>query len=469
MQRWLVVFIIFFMLQPIYEVRADAWVDDRESIISTSHSSFAIQPNGSLWAWGNNEWGQLGDGTNVDRHTPVKIMDDAVSVISHNSVLTSYTLAVKRDNTLWIWGRHDFEQPEEEGIIDRYIPTKLLDDVVTVASNGRTIMAIRTDGNLWAAGSNHFGLLTEEPGSGNRNYFEKIMDNVAAITMGTNHALAIRDNGSLWAWGINRDGQLGDNTTVDRHVPIRIMNDVASVSACQAISAAIKNDGSLWVWGNVGLRIRRLLDLDSSDTNSPVGLHDAAHTVSLSSGHMLMISTDNNLYGIGNNGYGQLGNGTNNATSEWIRIMDDVDSVVTGRESVLAIDAGGCLWAWGDNERGRLGDNTTIDRPRPVQIMYRFMSMEHPVIVAEEVEDPVPTNQAESAPEPPFFDGSYEIEFPEIHIPEEITRTSDTQQTTTLLLIIGAYTIILILLIAIIISTYLLYSLNSRKARKNTF
>jgi len=490
-------------MQPLYEIRADAWADGSKAIIASFGSSFAIQPDGSLWAWGNNGNGQLGDGTNVDRHSPVKIMDDVVTVETNGR----FTMAVRTDNTLWIWGAHELEQPEIEGIIDRYIPTKLLDDVVAVASTKdaiwNTVMAIRTDGNLWAAGRNTTGLLIEDPETyGRRFSFEKIMDDVAAVTLGAGHALAIRNDGSLWAWGRNNGGQLGDNTTVDRHEPIHIMDNVSSVSAALNTSAAVTNDGSLWIWGWVGISMSTVLREEGESTifelHSPERLYEDVRKFSLHNRFVLAISTDNNLYGLGYNGSGQLGDGTNNSPFEWIRIMDDVDYVVAGDETVLAIDADGSLLAWGNNERGVVGDNTTINRPRPVQIMDSFMSMGPPVIVAAGAEDPNVSGQEESAhddSDTPITGEVNDIELPNVELPEgielpgdielpegilpdgielpgeielpdisdEIVIVPDTQQTTTLLLTIGAFIIILIQIAAIAISSYHLHSLSKRR------
>jgi len=484
-------------VQPIYEIRADAWADGSNAIVATSRSSFAVQPDGSLWAWGNNGNGQLGDGTNVDRHSPVKIMDDVVSVESNDR----YTMAVTTDNTLWIWGQHDFDQPEEGDIIDRYVPTKLLDDVVAVASNDRTAMAIRTDGSLWAAGVNSHGLLARDPDSyvWRRNSFDRIMDDVAAVSIGFNHALAIRTDGSLWSWGRNDRGQLGDGTTIDRHEPVHIMNDVISVSTNHAISIAVQDGGDVLIWGSTGGTLPRRYQPDPDESSpsvlSPHNVAEGARTVSLGNNFILGISIDNGLYGIANNNHGQLGDGTNNYSSEWIRIMDDVDHVVAGNNSVIAIDSDGSLWAWGNNERGRLGDNTTTTRPRPVKIMDNFMSMGAPVIFESNVEDLNPIDQQESVSDNPDADeanielpnielpdgiglpegielpGDLELpdviglpgDLPDIHIPEDITITHDTQQTTTLLLTIGAFIIILIQTVAIAICSYLLYSLSKRR------
>jgi len=492
-----VIFILFIVLtmQPIYELRANAWVDGTNAIIASSGSSFAIQPDGSLWAWGNNGQGQLGDGTNVDRHTPVKIMDNAVSIESNER----FTMAITNDNTLWIWGNHRFDQPEIDGVIDRYIPTKLMDDVVAVASNRDNAMAIRTDGSLWAAGINWTGLLTEDPDYTRRSSFEKIMDDVTAVTLGGSHALAVKSDGSLWTWGRNNSGQLGDNTTINRHEPMHIMDDVAFISAAGARSAAIQTNGDLWVWGTVGISIASALESDHSfEVHSPGHLFVDIRAISLSTNFKLAICTDNYLYGFGNNRFGQLGDGTTNSSSYWIEIMGNVDNAIAGEDAVISIDADGSLWAWGNNERGKIGDNTTIARPRPVVIMNEFMSIGAPMIVAAGTEPPNTTDQEEYAPNDPEAPATNEIndielpnielpedfvlpddlELPESFLPEDIElpgelelpdsldeniMVPDTQQTTTLLLTAGAFIIILVQIVAIAISLYHLLSLNKQR------
>jgi len=158
-----------------------------------------IKSDASLWAWGTNWGGHLGDGTTVDRHDPVKIMDDVIQVAAGNAV----TAALKGDGCLWTWGLNYMGEIGDGTTETRLNPVK-------------------------------------------------IMDNVVCISMGDYHVMAIKNDGSLWAWGNNVSGQLGDGTYTNRLSPVKIMDGVCYISGGSFNSLAIKVDGSLWSWGHEG-------------------------------------------------------------------------------------------------------------------------------------------------------------------------------------------------------------------------
>ena len=395
MQKKSLIFIMVFALaaawlQPINIVKATGRADGANQIIASSRSSFVIRPDGSLWGWGLNNRGQLGDGTSTDKHVPVHIMDDVIAIDSSQSS----TKAITSDNTLWIWGFHAYEQPLEEGIIDQFVPTRLLDDVVAVASSNFTIMAIRTDGSLWSAGSNAGGMLGTYGDS--RTHFEKVMDDVAAVTVGAMHVLVIKTDGSLWAWGSNSFGQLGDGTTTDRSEPVHIMDDVSVISANTNNSAAVTTDNVLWVWGNDTMYALPSVDIEAIEP-VPLEIHAGYITSVLLGGDVIyafydrpgyifhrsfimFTLEDGSLLSWGSNKYGQLGNGSGVSFDSLEKIKDDVISVAGSERTVLAITDDGNLWAWGYNENGAVGDNSTINRPMPVSIMDANISTDAPQV-----------------------------------------------------------------------------------------
>jgi alpha-tubulin suppressor-like RCC1 family protein len=187
-----------------------------------------------------------------------------------------------------------------------------MDSVAYVFTDAWRSWVIKTDGSLWAWGSNGDSGRLGDGTTANRHFPVKIMDSVASVSIATYHAMAIKKDGSLWTWGMNKQGQLGDGTTTDRHSPVKIMDSVASVSAngwLTSHTAAIKTDGSLWVWGA--------------------------------------------------NEQGQLGDGTTEDRHSPVKIMDSVAMFPSGsRARTMAIKTDGSLWAWGSNEHGQLGDGT---------------------------------------------------------------------------------------------------------------
>jgi alpha-tubulin suppressor-like RCC1 family protein len=243
-------------------------MDDVISLAVGDYHSLAIKSDGSLWAWGANSSGGLGDGTTVDRHRPVKVMDGVVSA----SAGANFSLAVKADGSLWAWGANDGGQlgdgtsgkEEFDHSQDKKLPVKIIENNVVAISAGEGNIgsfAIKSDGSLWIFG-------------GTSGYTPtKVMDGVVAASAGFNHHMALKTDGTLWAWGWNHFGELGDGTTSDRNNPVKIMDNVSQISTGSFYSLAIKTDSSLWFWGTY--------DIDESfQSNKPVKIMDNVAMVS---------------------------------------------------------------------------------------------------------------------------------------------------------------------------------------------
>jgi alpha-tubulin suppressor-like RCC1 family protein len=195
--------------------------------------SVAIAKDGSLWAWGWNH-GQIGDGTLTNRFTPIQIGTDTDWVTA--SAGAEFTAAIKADGSLWTWGSNRFGELGDGTTTLRNTPARVGtgNDWASVAAgsfmdahaNPGHVAAIRTDGTLWAWGSNEHGQLGETTGLWNDWQLAPIQigedNNWAFASAGSMHTAVIRADGSLWAWGNNRDGQLGDGTREHRGAPVRV-------------------------------------------------------------------------------------------------------------------------------------------------------------------------------------------------------------------------------------------------------
>lgn len=259
-----------------YYVRTPTKIMDNVAAVACNQSvTAAIKTDGSLWMWGDNRLGQLGNGTLTDSSVPIKVMDDVVDV----SIGGWMTAAVKSDGSLWTWGANHYGHLGNSGVTNatgRYnwecltVPTKIMDDVVTVSCGGNFCAAIKSDGSLWTWGLCENGNL----GDGNvgnvtylgrrlQNVPNKIMDDVASVSCGSYHTLAVKTDGSLWAWGRNRYGELGNGGVGDephsipdgseqwfhQTVPTKVMEGVAEVDCCENQSFILKTDGTLLVCG----------------------------------------------------------------------------------------------------------------------------------------------------------------------------------------------------------------------------
>jgi alpha-tubulin suppressor-like RCC1 family protein len=275
----------------------------------------AVKTDGSLWCWGWNYYGQLGDGTNTSRTAPVRIMSSGVSYVALG---WGHTCAIKIDGSLWCWGLNYYGQLGDGTNSDKNTPVQIMSSgVSSVALGYGHTCAIKQDSSLWCWGSNSAG----EVGDGtliNKNTPVQIMSGVSYVAAGGSHTCAIKQDSSLWCWGSNSAGQIGDGTWTNKNMPVQIMSGVSYVALGGYHTCAVKTDGSLWCWGH--------------------------------------------------NYYGQLGDGTNTFKNTPVQIMSGVSYVAAGDYHTCAIKTDGSLWCWGYNVHGQVGDGSAW-RITPVYIM----------------------------------------------------------------------------------------------------
>ncbi len=219
------------------------------AIAAGQNHSLAIRTDGALWAWGDNSSGQLGDGTKVNRAAPVAVAAGStfISVAAHGGF---HSLAIKTDGSLWGWGFNFSGQVGDGTTTTRFLPVKVGTDLLTrsIATGIDFSMAIKKDGSLSAWGNNAKGQLGDGT-TVSQLAAIKIGTGYTNVAAGEKHAVALKTDGTLWSWGDNASGQLGDGTTVSKLVPTKIGANFTGITAGQFHALGIKNDGSLWGWG----------------------------------------------------------------------------------------------------------------------------------------------------------------------------------------------------------------------------
>jgi alpha-tubulin suppressor-like RCC1 family protein len=338
----------------------------------------------TLWNWGYNGYGQLGNNTITSRSSPVQTVAGGTNWKSISSCSFN-TSGIKTDGTLWSWGYNGFGGLGDNTTTNKSSPVQTVAGGTNwklVSSGIYHISAIKTDGTLWTCGYNNNGQLGDNTvGTGQHK-----SSPVQTVAGGTNWKQvscgesgfvgAIKTDGTLWLWGYNSNEQLGDNTVASKSSPVQTVaggTNWKQVSMGNYYSAAIKTDGTLWLWGSN--QYGQLGDNSVTQRNSPVQtVASGTNWKQVSCGQTFtsVIKTDGTLWLWGSNQYGQLGNNNSSGSS----ISSPIQTVASGTNwkqvncgyvHTTAIKTDGTLWTWGKNNLGQLGDNTTTNYSSPIQ------------------------------------------------------------------------------------------------------
>ena len=336
--------------------------------------SARLKPDGTVWSWGRNSSGQLGDGTTTQRNSPVKVL--GLSGVTALATGQSHTVALLQDGTVWVWGANSYGQLGDGTTTQRNSPVQVpgLSGIIAISAGESHTAALRQDGTVWTWGWNRYGQLGDGTTT-QRNSPMQVpgLSGVTAIETGYTRTLALHQDGTLWAWGDNDNGRLGDGTTTHRASPVKVpgLGNLIAISAGMVHTLALRQDGTVWTWGanNHG----QLGDGTNIDRASPVQVPGLSGVTAISSGfsHAVVLRQDGTLWGWGYNYYGQLGDGTvGDSRPSPVRGPDlsGVTTLVAGAYHTLALRADGTLWAWGANNYGQLGDGTVTEyRASPVK------------------------------------------------------------------------------------------------------
>ena len=358
-----------------------------EELLYKSSAAIAGPAHNMLFTWGYNPAGQLGDGTAVNKSSPIQIGSSSWKQITGGGG-NGYKLAITSNGLLYAWGDNSYGQLGDGTLVSKSSPIQIGSSSWSAVSAGSgNNLALRSDGLLFAWGYNNYGQL----GNGLSQYQimspilvgqEKLTAIGAAasswikISSGGRHTMAIRafststpTSGPLYAWGLNSSGQLGDGTTLNKSSPVQIgalnWSDV-SAGASHTVAVLIST-GALYTWGDNSTG-----QLGSStivNRSSPVQVGTSSWTAVSASGNRtagLLVSTGA-LFTWGDNSVGSLGDGTIVNKSSPVQIGSSSWTIVSGGGTAGIITTG-ALFTWGDNSNGQLGDGTTNNRSAPFQI-----------------------------------------------------------------------------------------------------
>jgi alpha-tubulin suppressor-like RCC1 family protein len=335
--------------------------------------NIAAKTDGTAWAWGRNQFGQLGNGTTTQSNVPVQVNNlSGVVAVAAGSY---HSIAVKSDGTAWTWGFNGSGQLGNGTTANSSAPVRAgtLTGITAVAAGCNFTVALRSDGTVWAWGQNTNGQLGNGTTTNSSSPVQvSNLTGATAISAGCDHGMALKSDGTVRTWGYNHNGQLGNGTTTNSSVPVQVtgLTNVMSISAGEDHSLAAKADGTAWAWGYN--QNGQLGNGTTRQSTTPVQVQNLTNVRSVAGGggHSLAMTSSGVVWAWGLNSYGQLGNGTttNSTTPVQVSNLTGVSMISGGVDHSVAATTAGLVWDWGNNQFGQLGNGTTTNASRPVQV-----------------------------------------------------------------------------------------------------
>ncbi len=351
--------------------------NDWASINRGNDQTIALKAGGQMWYTGDMRWGEAGIGLFNVYDSAFTYRDEGVQEWVSSSSGGAHTLALRSDGTLWAWGQNSYGQLGFGAVntYDQYSPEQVGNDTAWIAMSAgyEHSLGLKVNGSLWTWGHNDHGQL----GQGNHTDYN-VPTRIGTdstwtdMTGGRAFNLALKANGTLWAWGANANGQLGTGNTTEQSSPVQVGagSTWLAISAGDSFSVAQKADGTLWAWGynNHG----QLGQGNNTEQHNPMQVgNDTTWThVAAGNAHVLAIKSNGTLWAWGANNHGQLGQGNTSDLSTATQIGSATNwvGVSAGRGYSYAMASDGTIWSWGANDKGELGQGNYTEQHSPVQV-----------------------------------------------------------------------------------------------------
>ncbi len=378
-------------------------------ISSGSNHSMILKTDKTLWAVGKNNKGQLGDGSTEQKLSPVQVMEippeggpaRAMTNVKQVSSGKSHSMILKNDDTLWAVGNNDYGQLGNNLAEQKLNPVQVMTGIAYISAGVDNTMIFKKDDSLWAVGSNNSGQLGNGSRDNKKNPVQvkiaggSAMTNVAQISSGPGHTMILKKNDTLWGTGSNFFGQLGDGTNNKKLIPVQVkiaggtaMTNVAQVSAGGGHSMILKRDDTLWGTGynangelGDGTKTNRAFPVQVKTANGEAMTEVAQ--VSAGMNYSMILKKNGELWAVGLNNKGQLGDGSTTTQLIPVQVMEipaegadprpmtAVAQVSASEFHTMIVKRDGTLWAVGANASGQLGNggaDNFASRLNPEQI-----------------------------------------------------------------------------------------------------
>jgi alpha-tubulin suppressor-like RCC1 family protein len=376
-------------------------------------SSFALSVTNRLFAWGLNDQGQLGDGTKTTRNNPIDITA-SFTFVSDEKIIVAYSgnkhsAALTSSGSVWTWGSNTNGQLGDDTKTQRLTPTNITskfnlsegEKVVHIAL-GKTIdgnhsAAYTSLGRVFVWGQNTSGQLGDGteidrsvPTDITSSFAFQTNETIVDLQLGNNHKMLWTSLGRVFAWGLNANGQLGNNTTITATTPIEITDEfdlapgekVSSVRLGSNFSTAITSNNRVFLWGGatselnspaMNFTIGQKIPFDITNAMG-LGANDHVVAIRVGHNHVGVITKNDQVWIWGNNQNGKLGN--NSTTNSSIPVDITTNFNLENGEKIIELSLGlshtsaitnlGRFYIWGQNNNGQLGNGTTTDALLPI-------------------------------------------------------------------------------------------------------
>ena len=369
-------------------------------VASGSNSAYCIDKKNKVYAWGNNSYGQLGLSTIIQKNVPTKVntLSDVQKVATHES----YSIALKKDGTVWEWAQYD-----DEGIVkNKGLPVNKtgIPNVNTISCSDSNGSIIDDNGRLWTWGVNindgnmpevfnFSGYDVKELSGTSLDEFTILMSDgtvwafqssrgtdslfripnlpkITNISSSYSGKLGLAEDGSVWEFDYSI---LGDSIDYDMTKKVNSLSNIVAISSGGEFNAALNRDGSVLTWGKNSSGQLGNGTFLKSDTPTKVKTLTNISQISCGAGYCLALKKDGTVWAWGANSYGQLGDGTliNRSSPIQVKGLKNITQIATGYEHSLVVDSSGDVYSWGSNGNGQLGLGINPFIRKPTDINFK--------------------------------------------------------------------------------------------------
>lgn len=374
------------------------------SLWGGARSSIALKSDGTVWTWGANDCGllgsgicgKLGDGTQISRSIPIQVHGPGNSgyLTNVNAIMAGEheNYALRSDGTVWSWGGNFAGQLGNGTYTNTTSPVQVsgLVSVTALGGRGYHTLAIRSDGTVWAWGWNEYGELGHDTSGSQCPYGLALtcsnvpvqvigVSNPLTVTGGGFFSLALMPDHTLLGWGRNSHGELGNGSfTVSQTVPVQVSNvlsNVTNVSAGWFHAVALTSDGKVWTWGDNAAGEIGIGVTSTTGVSVPVQVPGLSNVIGVSAGDGFtgILKADGTVWTWGGNKFGDLGDGTNvlqrSSPTQVVGLSNVINYAARDYHNIAA-RSDGSVWAWGSGSSGELGDNKFADSNVPVRVIF---------------------------------------------------------------------------------------------------